>query len=32
LSNVYENISLNIVIDRSWINASRISYMYEKGA
>jgi len=31
LSNVSENLSLFIVMDRSWINASRISDVYEKG-
>jgi len=28
---VCENLSLNVVMDRSWINASRINDAYEKG-
>jgi len=28
---MFENLSLNVVMDRSWINASRIGDVYEKG-
>jgi len=28
---LYENLSLNVVIDRSWINVSQISDVYTKG-
>jgi len=28
---VFESLSLLVVMDRSWINASRISDVYEKG-
>ena len=31
MSNVSENLSLLVVMDRTWINASRISDVYEKG-